>query len=147
MKKRTYAIALVFSSASRYFPIIRKILRSTCEHFTRGVLKEIHICGWVFRDAVGIIFHFHERAFISSVLNWLSLWIKDLHIKVVELERMNPIEREAFMADFHYFSDVSYTGDNDLGQVLDDLDERFVEFYEDPEEREEYHVPKEVTLS
>lgn len=147
MKKKTYSIALVISSASRYFPLIRKIIKSTREHFTSDALREIQLCGWIFRDAVGVILHFNKMAFLTSVLNWLSLWIRDLHIKVVELERMQKIEREAFLTDFHFFSDIGYAGDYNLDDVLDELDDRFIEFYEDQEDQGTYHFQTEVIPS
>lgn len=126
MSKEYLELALLIPSASRLFPIIRKFARILRSHYPGEVLAELQLYGWVDIDTVGMVLKFAPGDDTLHELKWLGMWIRDLNIRVIELDQLIAVEREAIENEFNYFSDVKYRGDYDLERALDELDDTFL---------------------
>ena len=140
--KKTYSLVMVIPHASRHFPIIRKMMKSIHSEFSSGDLADMRIDGWVIKDRVGIILVFRKKAPLRGLIEGLDLLIRDLNIRVYEMDDIMPIHQKAIMDTFATSPpDVGYRGPNDLDKALQEIDGVFLEHHKNREQWYSERIP------
>lgn len=142
MGKKSHSLVMFIPHASRHFPIIRRIMKSIRAEFSPEEMPEMRIDGWVIKDRMGVILVFRKKSPIRGLLKELDLLIKDLNIRVYEMDEMLPSHRKAVMETFEETSpEIGFRGEYDLEQALDEIDGRFLDHHKHREQWYSDRIP------
>lgn len=125
MGKQVYEVAYFIPSASKVFPSIRNLVRSIRTRFSVDELQETQLYGWVDHDRVGILLRFQFQTFLPSMLKHFAGWAEELSLEKEELESVGPKERKEMVDWYQSTADLSFVGNFDFSQALDEMEKRF----------------------
>ena len=131
MKNKYYEVALIVPSVSQNISLVRKFAGVLRTYFPRDVLPEVQIYGWVEIDTVALVLCFQENGYTPEELRWLGIWISELNVKMIELDRLVPAVRETVEKAFMENSEVRYHGAYDLERAVWEISDTFALYYDD----------------
>lgn len=138
MDSQRAELMFLVTRASRYLPVIRNIVRTIREHFANGCLADMQVGGWVARDMVGILLSLDKEASIPETLKTLGIWVQDLHVTVIELDKLVPPARSQIVREFHETADIMFSGLYYMEAAVREIVDMFILIHGDEKTRERY---------